>query len=652
MVGRHQDASLQEVVEGRLFVVPDYQRPYAWEQKHLRDLWDDLDLMGPEGRHYTGTLVLRRRPVDSQSVSGESFGDWEVVDGQQRLTTILLLVDRLQRRLSASGTREAEARAKALRSSFGDVQVDWSSRPRITLAGELNEFWHRTILHDEPTALPGLQTGHRLLRQAADLFDTWILELADPDPTRELQRLSDLAWRVTQGLRFLVYEVDSSADVGVIFETLNDRGRDLTELEKIKNYLLYLARQMPEHAREELVLHINDAWSDIFKNFAAAPNVNEYSVLRAHWIATQDGDARRWKGTATVKARFPRANYVNEHDKLMAGQEARRDDPQKALRDDLMGYVDSLHLCSLYARELHSTEAQFVAFSSHQKESRAAGEKLRNAGLGLVRFYPVVFAARLRYPQDGHFYTQLVSLCETFAVRVLLVGQWRAHTGSSSINRHGRTLYRDKLAPQDFLAQFTNLIRYYVDDNAMASHLDRPDNWYTRRGHKFVLYEYELSLLRRGARPPSFTEFAGRHQETTEHILPQTPRRGSTWTQVFSPEDRNQLTDSLGNLMLTMDNSRYSNHDYAIKRGTPDAPADTPCYYRGALQQERDLADAFDEWTPETIRTRQSQIKEWMMTRWALPAAPQLEDQVTEDEALEDASLDDNAMDDAERGPA
>lgn len=653
MVGRHQDASLREVVQDRLFVVPDYQRPYAWDKKQLKDLWDDLDLMGPQGRHYTGTLVLRRSSDESTSERVETFGEWEVVDGQQRLTTTLLLVDRIHRRLAELDNHEAGALLDELRSAFGDVRVGWASRPRITLAGDLNEFWHRTILHDEPTSLSGLQAGHRLLRQAADLFDTWIRDLSDADPSRELQRLSDLARRVTHGLRFLVYEVDSSADVGVIFETLNDRGRDLTELEKIKNYLLYLARQMPQHAREELVGRINDAWSDIFENFAAAPSVNEYSVLRAHWIVTQDGDARRWKGTSTVKARFPRAKYVDEQDKLVARDEAGEADPQKALRDDIIGYVDSLRLCSLFARELHSPQSQFVTFTSHQQEANAAGQKLRDAGLGLVRFYPVIFASRLVHPHDGQFYAQLVSLCETFAIRVLLVGQWRAHTGSSSINRHGRNLYRDTVGTRDFLTRFTNLIRYYVDDDAMAGALDRYENWFSRRGHKFVLYEYELSVKRPGSRPPSFSDIVDRHQETTEHILPQTPRRGSVWTQRFTPDERKQLTHTLGNLMLTMDNSRYSNHDYVVKRGTPGAPADTPCYFNGALQQERELASAFEGWTPDTIRARQAQLRDWMMRRWALPEVPELEPQVTEDEELQDASLDDTAMDDdAEKVPA
>ena len=54
-----QEVRLPAVISERLLEVPDYQRPYAWRKKQLEDLWEDLDLLGPTGSHYAGTLVLR-----------------------------------------------------------------------------------------------------------------------------------------------------------------------------------------------------------------------------------------------------------------------------------------------------------------------------------------------------------------------------------------------------------------------------------------------------------------------------------------------------------------------------------------------------------------------------------------------------------------
>ena len=58
-MAQHQEVRLQQVIEPRLFEIADYQRVYAWEVKHLSDLWEDLDLVGPGGSHYAGTLVIR-----------------------------------------------------------------------------------------------------------------------------------------------------------------------------------------------------------------------------------------------------------------------------------------------------------------------------------------------------------------------------------------------------------------------------------------------------------------------------------------------------------------------------------------------------------------------------------------------------------------
>src|SRR5699024_3430396 len=116
-------------------------------------------------------------------------------------------------------------------------------------------------------------------------------------------------------LRFLVYSVESSAEVGVLFETLNDRGQPLSELEKVKNYLLYLSRQVSPERTHDLVETINTTWSEIFTNMASVP-AGEDSLLRAHWIATENPSTRNWEKAASVKKKFPRHKYVPSSGRL------------------------------------------------------------------------------------------------------------------------------------------------------------------------------------------------------------------------------------------------------------------------------------------------------------------------------------------------
>ena len=88
--------SLQQLFHQRIFHVPDYQRGYSWEPRHVQDFLEDLELLRPGRYHYTGTVVLHVDAAQAQQMDQEGNAYWPVhiVDGQQRLTTIVLALDR------------------------------------------------------------------------------------------------------------------------------------------------------------------------------------------------------------------------------------------------------------------------------------------------------------------------------------------------------------------------------------------------------------------------------------------------------------------------------------------------------------------------------------------------------------------------------
>ena len=101
--------SLQDLFHDRIFRVPDYQRGYAWEEQQVREFLDDLELLSPSGRHYTGTIILHPQPKDEYMDSeGNSYVGNHVVDGQQRLTTIVLLLNEISRRFTVSCGNRAQ----------------------------------------------------------------------------------------------------------------------------------------------------------------------------------------------------------------------------------------------------------------------------------------------------------------------------------------------------------------------------------------------------------------------------------------------------------------------------------------------------------------------------------------------------------------
>jgi len=640
---QNQELRLPQVTNHRLLLIADYQRPYAWGHKQLSDLWEDLDLLGPAGRHYAGTLVVRDlvdsggAPIESETDDNTILRHSEVVDGQQRLTTCLLLLDRVRRRLQGladGGLEDAQPVADSLRRTYGFAQIGKADRPRLQLGSELNDYWVDVIIGDHQYAGPPLLAGHERLRQAAAFFDDKLEGLGqDVAPETHLARLRELQRRVTAGLGFLVYEVQDTAEVGVIFETLNERGRQLSDLEKTKNYLLYLARGIQDDRSQQLADEINKAWSAIFTSLAGQAADQDDQLLRAHWLATQNPDPRLWKRIDSIKARFDRSRYISGETRLVPTTQAHQDQQQAwdDLFTDVRGYVRSLRECAFFLAEMFDSEAAFTAFAEDRARARQRSAALRRSGV-VALYRPLLFAARLRHPTNGQLYADLVDLCERYTARVFVIEQRRANAGETRLLRLAYELFHGEPATY-ILGEIAAVLWRYAPDDRIRATLEAVDeNWYWRRGHKYFLYEYELSLMQPGEQVPSFTAFteAAREQRTTEHILPQHPRPEDTcWSDAFTDDERAVMVHALGNLTLTLDNSAYANKCFDDKRGAPLQPGQLPtaCYAQAPLHQERELAQ-YTDWTPETIRARQVQLTNFALARWyvATPAAPGAQD--------------------------
>ena len=645
MPQQNQEVRLPAVVGDRLLIVPDYQRPYAWGDKQLGDLWEDLDLLGSVQTagarpHYAGTLVLRDVPQDppghgfvtSVDDEGNVLRHTEIVDGQQRLTTCFLLLDRVRRRLqalAAAGVEEAGPMAAGLGKRYGFVRVQKAERPRLRLGSEMNDIWVQHVLGDEPHVGPSLLPGQRRLMEARDYFDARLDEmLADASEEVQLERLRDLQGRVTHGLGLLVYEVETLADVGVIFETVNERGRGLSNLEKTKNYLLYLARTIQDGRADVLAEKINKAWSEIFQNLARESADMDEQLLRAHWLVTQNPVARDWKQMTSIKGHFDRSKYVSGATRIVP--EKRPAEDQEAawdrLNEDISGYVETLRRSSYHLAEMFDEKAEYSAFAPENRLTvRRRSAALRRSGV-VAAHRPLLLAARLTYPADGQFYADLVTAAEVYSARVFVIEQKRTNAGEARLLRLAHDLYLGQRSPADTLEEFYSVLAGYADDDAIRATLGLTEaDWYHRRGHKYFLYEYELSKRAHPEELDPLSRFTDQAQEqrTTEHILPQRPREdsgGDCWRETFTDEERRTLIHSLGNLVLTYDNSVYSNRCFDEKRGKPAGPGEklTRCYAQAELMQERELAH-LETWSPASIEKRQQRLLDWALERWPLP---------------------------------
>lgn len=610
------DHSLKDLLHGRVLHVPDYQRGFAWEPEHLQEFWEDLQVLRPGRNHYTGTVVLLRHQRESEIEDdrGRVYRPADIVDGQQRLTTITLLLAEVEKRLRGNGET---LQADDIRDTYLSYLKGSERKPITTLGRDINRYWQHSILElDGGTPIhlqPRLHSEHRLLA-AKQFFSERLDEMLEPDGAG-LSAIQDLRSKLTNRLRFTLYEVEDDAQVGVIFETLNDRGKPLTELEKVKNYLMFLASGLEPSERENLIERINHAWSDIYQLLMAAEITEpreEDRFLRAHWLMMHDPIRRNWDGTGSIKQRYSRHQYWQE------------DGADVATLAELTNYVGSLAdsakaFCDL--RKPRRAEA-FQEFDASVRPA-VRHESIRLERLGtLASFTPLLMAVRLRFQGDGELYRRVAELCEGFSFRVYSALESRADTGQSRLFTLAHDVYDDQHQGEQILSELRRAAAHWCPrkrfERALSAEGDERD-WYHWSGLKYFLYEYEEHLTgpTRAVKKDWEEVAQARREETVEHILPQTPRPGD-WTS-FDAEARARWTHDLGNLVLTFDNSHYSNKAFRDKRscsGDGYSGSGAPrCYEWSPLLQERQLAE-YEQWTPAEVRRRHSELRDWAIERW------------------------------------
>jgi uncharacterized protein with ParB-like and HNH nuclease domain len=278
--------NLSELFNQRIFRIPDYQRGYAWIDKQLSALWDDLDeiaeIDGELKRHYTGTIYLEEtQPLaDEKWLSGVKF--YNVVDGQQRLTTISILLFEL---LKVADTGYCEESKNDLMKTFlaksnstGESKVYKFS---YAVTDKNYNFLQHTIFEDDKVVLQPNYLNHYTnnLSEAKKFFSTKISFLSNEQREKLFKKL-------TTSLQFDIRTIEKDLDVQAVFETMNNRGKPLSTLEKLKNRLIYLTEKLTVESEDKNSLRkkINEAWGKVYTSLAQNPNqiLDEDTFLSAH----------------------------------------------------------------------------------------------------------------------------------------------------------------------------------------------------------------------------------------------------------------------------------------------------------------------------------------------------------------------------------
>ena len=260
----HQLRTLPEIFEGNFFCIPDYQRGYAWDEKQIDELLKDIDhllLDTSAVRHYTGTLVL--------SLNKDQSNQYHIVDGQQRLTTLVIFL----KCISLFADREDKESIGTKYLKRGDIGNDQFV---LKLNLDTNKFFEKVILSDRNLEnCPITLESHERLLNAHDLIHKWLTQ-----KTSSGVLITQILNVLEERLGFLVYSPVEDAESGIMFEVINNRGKQLSELEKVKNYLIYCSIKLSAFSlRDDITEHWSDILQSLNKAKKTSPN-EESSFLR------------------------------------------------------------------------------------------------------------------------------------------------------------------------------------------------------------------------------------------------------------------------------------------------------------------------------------------------------------------------------------
>jgi len=266
---------------GLQLVIPPYQRPYAWEREQIDDLWDDIMSSLDDG-HFMGSLVLNAEDPERP----------QVIDGQQRLTTLLLLTRIIQDRYLALGAND---RAEGLyQLFFADTFGEGDARFRLRTGDANWDAFRDYVLrrHDDPERKRWADAANesrivraknqRLFENArvlSEKVDAWILDLSDDDA---IERLARLQQTLIRRLEFVVVSVNSAPDAFLLFETLNDRGLQLSQGDLLKNHLLSRVAATGSNSSAEIEAAA-DEWEGLLDDLGEKADVTRF--LRHYLLA-------------------------------------------------------------------------------------------------------------------------------------------------------------------------------------------------------------------------------------------------------------------------------------------------------------------------------------------------------------------------------
>ncbi|SMY16239.1 DUF262 domain-containing protein [Photobacterium aquimaris] len=610
--------SLSDICERRILRIPDYQRGYAWSKQQLVDFWEDIVQLDPERVHYTGVITLepvtsslwKKWEQDEWIIDGMGYKPFYVVDGQQRLTTSMILIQAIIESIDPSVQLNYQS-LESIRQKYILFKADDGQRESFIFGYEKDnpsdEYLKTAIFKEHSHSNQHQET---LYTQNLIAAKKYFLNQLSQHPSDEIALIYK---KLTQKLKFNLYEIDEEIDVFVTFETMNNRGKPLTSLELLKNRLIYLSTLFHNHEGHAVLRNkVNSAWKTMYEYLGKNPDapLDENLFLRNHW--TMYFKYTRNKGDDYIRY------LLNDKFTARNVTHPKKQNDQITV-DDISDYVTSLQESIRHWFYIHNPYFSLTDYDNERNKQLLN----RLERLSFRSFKPLILAAFVS-KQTIEDINKLLIAAERYNFSLFSLSRRRSNTGDTEFFSMARDLVTKDIHINTAVDNIDSWVHYYYDPEKFMYHISEKyeldhGGFFKWDGLRYFLYEYDQWLTSRGKQSVhklmwSDLKATKKDNITIEHIFPQNCSN-EYWQKRFNHLDKIQtdyLTHSLGNLVpLSREkNASLQNDPFNDKKNNGNGVG----YYNGSTS-ENEIAQQ-DEWLPEHIFTRGLTLLEFMEKRW------------------------------------
>jgi uncharacterized protein with ParB-like and HNH nuclease domain/predicted transport protein len=541
------------------FIIPIYQRTYSWTEKECRQLWDDVVRAGMSDAvtvHFIGSIVYVEQGLSQVSHQSPLL----VIDGQQRLTTVTLLIEALARAVGDDEPIDGFSAPK-LREYYLTNRLENGDRFfKLLLSQTDNASLKAIIRNTEPPQTPSLRVTTN--------FQLFTELLAEHKP--------DLA-TICRGLaKLVVVDIALNRELDnpqLIFESMNSTGKELSQADLIRNYILMgLDPTLQTRLYEEF-------WRPMELDFGQEAYGTQFDGFMRQYLTVRTGE-------------IPREREVYEAFKEHALTKPVQDAGIEALVKEIRTFAG--YFCAMaLGRENNPTLADAFHDLRELKVDVAYPFLLElydaYAGGGLT---VADFAAAVRLV-EGYVFRRAICAIPTNSM-------------NKTFGTFGKALKKDRYL-ESIKAHFLTLPTYrrFPSDDEFRRGL------HTRDLYNFRSRSYWLRRLENHGRK----ERVPVDEYTIEHILPQNPDLSTPWREALGPDwqrVQQQWLHTLGNLTLTGYNTEYSDRPFAEKRDMAGGFKESPLKLNAGLGH-------LEAWNEIAIQERAGKLADLALTVWTAP---------------------------------